>query len=668
MSEKDIIKEIETLREAIEYHNHRYYVLDDPVTSDAEYDLLMVKLEDLEKKYPALITPDSPTQRVGAKPLLEFGTVAHTIPMLSLQNAFESKGVEEFDERLKRLLDTTEELEYVAEPKMDGLAVEIVYVDGRYVQASTRGDGTTGEDVTQNIRTIRTIPMRLQKVHGIEVPSRLEVRGEVYIPIDAFETLNKERGKLGEQLFANPRNAAAGSVRQLDPKVTVTRPLDIFCYGVGAVEGVSFGTHKETLERLNELGLKVNPLIKVCRGIKETLAYFTDIEKRRDDLPYEVDGIVIKVNDLQLQEKLGTLTRSPRWALAYKFKPRQAVTRVKEIIVNIGRTGAVTPLALLEPVKVGGVMIERSTLHNQDEIDRKDVRAGDWVVIQRAGDVIPKVVSVIKERRSGNEKPFRIPSTCPLCGSTIVKEGAIHRCTGGLSCSAQVKELISHFVSKGGMNIEGLGEKQVAQLIKEGLIKDVSDLYYLDKEDILNLERFADKSAQNMIDAIESSKRTTLPKLIFALGIRQVGEHMALVLAEEFGSLENLIGADEERLLPIREIGPETAESIVAFFKQNKNIKVIKKLKEAGVHYPVERKKEGRLSGKSFLFTGGLHEFSRDEASGLVQAEGGKVVSSVSKNLDYLVVGEKPGSKVDKAKKLGLKMISEEEFKKLLGQ
>lgn len=668
MSEQDIIKEIETLREEIEAHNHRYYVLDDPIVSDAEYDLLMVKLEALEKKYPELITPDSPTQRVGAKPLEQFGTIAHTIPMLSLQNAFESKGVEEFDERLKKLLNTKEELEYVAEPKMDGLAVEIVYVDGIYTQASTRGDGTIGEDVTQNIRTIRTIPMRLQKVHGIELPSRLEVRGEVYIPIDAFETLNKERGRGGEQLFANPRNAAAGSVRQLDPKVTVTRPLDIFCYGIGVVEGITFSSHLGTLEALKRWGFKINPFIKVCKGVKDILAYYADLEARREDLPYEVDGVVMKVNDLQLQDRLGTLTRSPRWALACKFKPRQAVTRVKGITVNIGRTGAVTPLAFLEPVKVGGVTIERSTLHNQDEIDRKDVRAGDWVVIQRAGDVIPKVVSVIKERRTGKEKPFHMPLTCPLCESKIVKEGAIHRCTGGLSCSAQVKESIIHFVSKGGMNIEGLGEKQVTQLIKEGLIKDVADLYDINKEDILNLERFADKSAQNMIDAIESSKRTTLPRLIFALGIRQVGEHMALVLAEEFGSFENLIAADMEKLLSIKEIGPESAASIVSFFKQEQNKRVIKKLKEAGVHYSVEPKKEGGLSGKSFLFTGGLHAFSREEASGFVQAEGGKVASGVSRNVDYVVVGEKPGSKADKAKKLDLKMISEEEFKKLVGQ
>jgi DNA ligase (NAD+) len=668
MDKNGVTKTIEKLREEIAYHNYRYYVLDNPVISDAEYDLLMVKLEELEKEHPELITPDSPTQRVGAKPLEQFGTVSHTIPMLSLQNAFEGKGVEEFEERIKRFLGTGEELEYVTEPKMDGLAVEIVYVEGKFTQASTRGDGYTGEDVTQNIKTIRSVPMRLQSVRDGVLPRRLEVRGEVFIPISDFEKLNKKRGAAGEQLFANPRNAAAGSLRQLDPQVTSARPLDIFCYGVGVVEGITFSSHLETLEGLKGWGLKVNPHIKVCRGVKEVIAYYIDMEERRDDLPYEVDGVVMKVNSLQLQDRLGTLTRSPRWALAYKFKPRQKVTRVKDITVNVGRTGALTPTAILEPVRVGGVTIERSTLHNQDEVDRKDVRIGDWVVIQRAGDVIPEVVSVIKDRRRGTEKPFRIPTLCPLCGSKVVKDGAIHKCTGGLSCSAQVKESILHFVSKGGMDIEGLGEKHVIQLIEEGLIEDVADIYAIGKDDIVRLDRFADKSAQNLIDAIEKSKRTTFPKLIYALGIRQVGEHMAMVLAEEFGSLDNLMTADAERLISIKEIGPETAESIVAFLKEDKNKRVIGKLKEAGISYPVTRKKEGRLSGKTFLFTGALQGCTRGEASEMVQSEGGSIASSVSRNIDYVVVGEDPGSKLEKAERLGLEIISEDEFMKLLGK
>ncbi|MFQ5901295.1 MAG: NAD-dependent DNA ligase LigA [Thermodesulfobacteriota bacterium] len=669
MFEKDIIEKINRLREEIEYHNHKYYTLDNPIISDAEYDVLMRNLEGLEEDYPHLIIPDSPTQRIGAEPLEAFGTITHTLPMLSLQNALNHEEVHGFDERVRKLLSTDKEIEYVAEPKMDGLAVELIYIDGVYSGASTRGDGYTGEDVTQNLKTIRSIPMRLfQESKDRIIPSRLEVRGEVFIPIEAFEQLNKDREKKGESLFANPRNAAAGSVRQLDPRIAATRPLDIFCYGVGNIEGVRFTTHIETMETLKEWGLKVNPFIAVCNGVQEVIDYHRKMEKKRDSLSCELDGVVIKVNSLELQDRLGVLTRSPRWAIAYKFKPRQETTRIREITVNVGRTGAVTPVALLEPVRVGGVTIERSTLHNQDEIDRKDVREGDWVLIQRAGDVIPKIVMVIKERRTGGETPFYISDVCPLCGSTVVKNGAIYRCTGGLSCPAQLKETIRHFVSKRAMDIEGLGEKHVVQLIKNGLIKDVADLYYLEMDDMLSLERFADKSAENLLNAVEKSRHTTLSRLIYALGLRQVGEHIARVLAENFRNIESLMAADMESLLKIKEIGPETAESIVTFFKQENNRRVIDKLKDAGIEFPVEVKQKGRFSDKTFLFTGALKSFTREEAKKIVELEGGKVAISVNRNVDYLVAGGKPGSKYERAIAIGIEIVSEEEFRKLLGE
>ncbi|MFQ5901483.1 MAG: NAD-dependent DNA ligase LigA [Thermodesulfobacteriota bacterium] len=670
MSEKEIIEELKRIREEIGYHNYRYYTLDNPIISDAKYDLLMQRLEELEKQYPHLITPDSPTQRVGARPLETFGTITHTFPMLSLQNALNAEDLRGFDERVRKLLDTNEKIEYVAEPKMDGLAVELIYIDGVYSGASTRGDGYTGEDVSQNLKTVRPVPMRLMKESGAfhSVPSRLEVRGEVFMPVDAFEELNRKRGEKGEPLFANPRNAAAGSIRQLDPRMTADRPLDIFCYGVGDVQGATFETHMEALESLKRLGFKVNPLIEVCNGVEGVIDYHRKIEDKREDLPYELDGVVIKVNSLRLQERLGVLTRSPRWAVAYKFKPRQETTRIREIKVNVGRTGAVTPLALLEPVRLGGVTIERCTLHNQDEIDRKDIKIGDCVVIQRAGDVIPKIVTVIKERRTGKETPFCTPDLCPLCNSTVIKDGAIYRCTGGLSCPAQLKETIRHFASKRAMNIEGLGEKHVVQLIEKGLIEDVADLYRLERKDIAALERFADKSAENLLDAIGKSKKTTLSRLIYALGIRHVGEHIARVLARSFNKLEALMDADIDNLLEIKEIGPETAESIITFFKQTENKRVIKKLKEAGVEFPVELERGGRLSGKTFLFTGALKSFTREEAKRFVESEGGKTATSVSRNIDYVVVGEEPGSKYDLAKKLGIKIISEEEFGELLNK
>ena len=684
MNEKEAIKELEKLREEINYHNHRYYILDSPVISDAEYDRLFKKLQELENNFPHLITPDSPTQRVGAMPLDEFKTIAHTIPMLSLNNANNVEEAREFDERVKRFLETKEEIEYVAEPKMDGLAIELVYVDGLFTAGSTRGDGYTGEDVTLNLRTVKSIPLRLLnktvekvKVEGggtlpLPIPARLEVRGEVFIPIKEFERLNREREERGEPAFANPRNAAAGSIRQLDSKITAMRPLDIYCYGIGALEGAKFKTHWEILHTLKGWGLKVNPFIKICKGIDEVIKYHEDMEEKRDRIPYELDGVVVKVNSLDLQDRLGILTRSPRWAVAYKFKARQETTRVKDIIVGVGRTGALTPVAILEPVEVGGVTVERATLHNQDEVDRKDVRVGDTVVVQRAGDVIPEVVMVIKEKRTGSEKPFRLPEKCPLCGSAVVKEGAIHRCTGGLSCPAQLKEGIRHFAAKRAMNIEGLGDKHIDQFVEKGVIKDMADLYSLKKEDIAELERWADKSAQNLLDQIEKSKDTTLARMIYALGIRQVGEHMAKVLANNFGSLDELMKASYDNLMEIHEIGPETAESIVTFLKEGHNRNVIEKLKRAGVKSPLtplfQRGVRGdlRFKGNQFVLTGTLSGFTRGEAKELIESLGGRITSSVSKNTDYVIAGAEPGSKYDKAVELGIKILNEEEFKDLL--
>ncbi len=672
MDEKEALKEITRLKGEINYHNYRYYVLDNPVVTDAEYDRLMRRLEELEAKFPQFVSPDSPTQRVGAAPLSAFGTVKHSVPMLSLKNAFSSDEAAEFDERIKRYLkaDLSEDIEFAVEPKMDGLAVELVYEDGLFTKGSTRGDGYTGEDVTLNLRTVRTIPLHLAPdIRKKAVPpKRLEVRGEVFLPLESFKKLNSEREKKGEQVFANPRNAAAGSLRQLDPKVTASRPLDIFCYGLGSVEGVEFRTHFESLEFLRSMGLKVNPFVKVVKGIKGVLKYHEEMERKREELDYELDGVVIKVNSLELQERLGVLTREPRWALAYKFAPKQESTRVVDIEVGVGRTGALTPVAVLEPISVGGVTIEHATLHNQDEVDRKDVRVGDYVVVQRAGDVIPEVAYVIKEKRPAHTKPFLMPVKCPVCSSAVEKDGAIHFCTGGLACSAQLKESIRHFGSKRAMDIEGLGGMHVDQFVEAGKIKDVADIYYLKKDDILGLERWAEKSADNLLNAIKNSKRPTLERLIFALGIRGVGEHMARVLSGRFGDLESLMGATEEELLDTHEIGPETAASIREFFREPHNIKVIDKLKKAGVEFPARKKKEGgKFSGLVFLFTGTLESFTRDEAKDIVEAGGGEAASGVSKKVDFVVAGAEAGSKLEKAKELGLKIIDEKEFKRMAG-
>lgn len=679
MTKSEAIKHIEFLREEINRHNYLYYILDSPEISDAEYDRLMRELEELEKKFPGLVTPDSPTQRVGAAPMEEFGTVKHTIPMISLQNAFSEEEALEFDSRVKRFLHTTDDIEYVAEPKIDGLAIELVYENGVFVAGSTRGDGETGENVTQNLRTIKTIPLKLRKLPPAspvpkgEMPDlfpallpRLEVRGEVYMKISDFNRLNKRREEAGETVFANPRNASAGSVRQLDSHVTAERPLDIFCYGAGVVEGLKLSTHWDTLEALKGQGFKVNPLIKKCRNIGEALRYHREIEEKREKLDYEIDGVVLKVNSLRLQEELGEISRSPRWAIAYKFPPRQETTKLMNIEVGVGRTGALTPIAIMKPVNVGGVTVSRATLHNQDEINRKDIRISDTVVIQRAGDVIPEVVMVVKSKRTGDEKPYVMPDICPSCGAHVVKDEVVWRCPN-VSCPAQVKESIRHFASKAGMDIEGLGYRHIEQMVDKGMIKDPADLFYLTKDDILKLDRFAEKSARNIIDAINISRNTTLPRLIYSLGIRDVGEHTAKLLSHEFGTLDALQNANYKDLIKIREIGPEVAKSILAFFAEERNLKLLEKLLKGGITYKAEKAvKGGALEGKIFVFTGTLRGSTRDEAEKLVEASGGRATSSVSKRTDFVVAGEEAGSKLDKARELGVKIITEEEFRKMI--
>ena len=669
MNREEAKARIEKLREEINEANYYYYVLDSPRISDAAYDRLMKELEKLEAQFPDLVTPDSPTQRVGAAPLEEFETVTHTTPMLSLNNAFEEVEVREFDQRVKKLLKTEENIEYVIEPKLDGLAVELVYLDGMFVIGSTRGDGVNGENVTQNLKTIHAIPLQMVKKELKKVPNRLEVRGEVYLGKKEFKELNRKREESGEPLFANPRNAAAGSCRQLDSKITAQRPLSIFCYGVGAVEGWEFTTHWDILQMLRKWGLKVNLESRLCRSIEEVMEVYKKIKDRREDLPYEIDGTVIKVNRIDLQEKLGAVSRSPRWALAYKFEAHQETTVIEDIIVQVGRTGTLTPVAVMKPVRVGGVEVSRATLHNMDEIEKKDIRIGDIVVVQRAGDVIPEVVMAIKEERTGKEKKFVMPDQCPVCGSEVMREEgeAAHRCLG-MSCSAKLKESIKHFASKRAMDIEGLGDKLVDQLVEKGLVKDVADLYSLSKDDLASLERMADKSARNIIDALNESKNASLGKVVYALGIRHVGEHLAKVLVDHLGSMEKLTAATEEELTQIREVGPEVATSIRKFFQQKGNLEVIQRLKKAGVRFeqPVARKKKD-MEGKTFVFTGSLATFTREEAERLVEERGGKASSSVSRKTDYVVAGDTAGSKMDKARALGVTVLSEKEFRKLLG-
>jgi DNA ligase (NAD+) len=626
-----------------------------------------------------LLTPDSPSQRVGAAPLEKFETVRHRLPMISLENAFSEGEVREFEERLQRFLCSRETLQYVLEPKVDGCAIELVYEQGRFRVGSTRGDGVRGENVTQNLKTIHTIPLKIL-TREEPAPELLEVRGEVYMDLSEFKKLNEQRLSQGEPAFANPRNAAAGSLRQLDPSITAARPLKIFCYGVGEVRGHSFASHWEVLQTLKTWGFRVSDLIEQGEGIGSAIAYHRRLEQQRHGLPYEIDnmvikalpfeidGIVIKVDFLSLQERLGAKARSPRWALAYKFAATQETTRVLDIVVNVGRTGAVTPMAVMQPVALGGVTVSRATLHNEDEVARKDVRVGDWVLVQRAGDVIPEVVKVISERRTGQEKPFQIPKLCPACGTTLVRPPGekVTRCPNRDCFGAQTRAIM-HFASKGGMDIDGLGEKIIRQLVSAGLVREVSDLYRLTEGDLLPLERFAEKSAQNLIQAIERSKKVALHRLINALGIRYVGEATARILARHFQSLEGLINASRDELLQVEEVGEQVAASIREYFDDPRHQEMLLRL-QAEVEVKTEAPETGPLAGKTFVFTGGLAHISREEAKAQVTARGGKVSSSVSAKTDYVVVGADPGSKRPKAVELGVPLLDESAFAELIGR
>lgn len=659
-------KKIEALRRDIEYHNYRYHVLDDPEISDPEYDTLFQELQRLEKKHPELVTPDSPTQRVGAAPLEEFGTVTHHIPMLSLENAMNEEEFRAFDERIRRGLNITGDVTYVAEPKLDGLAVELVYENRILKNGSTRGDGITGEDITQNLRTVRSIPLRLRD--GPPLLPLLEVRGEVFMEKEGFLRLNKKRLDEGEPPFANPRNAAAGSLRQLDSAITARRPLKFFCYELGWVSGITFSTHWEALEKVKEWGLPVSPNIRLRQGIHEVIEYFREWEKKRESLPYEIDGVVVKLNAFASRERLGIRSRSPRWAIAGKFKAQQATTVVEDIEASVGRTGAITPVAHLRPANVGGVVVGRATLHNQDEIDRKDVRIGDTVLIQRAGDVIPEVIKVILNKRPSETKRYLLPETCPACGGEVVRpEGeAVARCQN-VACPAQVKGRIEHFASKRAMDIDGLGTKLIDQMVETGLLKSFADIYYLQQEDVASLERMAEKSAQNLMTAIDRRRKTTLARFLYGLGIRNVGEHLAQVLARQIKTLDAIMEASIAELECIDEVGPIVAESIARFFQNEENRKVIQRCLDGGVELePSEEEGTGPLTERTFVFTGALKKLSRHEAQETVQRLGGRASTSVSATTDYLVAGPRAGSKLKKAKELGIEVLSEEEFLKMI--
>ena len=666
---RQIVHKVEALRKTLHRHNYRYYVLDDPEISDAEYDRLMQELKQLEETYPQLISPDSPTARVGAPALEKFDTLVHSIPMLSLDNGFNDADILEFDRRVKRNLDARDEILYTAEPKMDGVAVELIYENGKLAAASTRGDGVTGELITSNVKTIQTVPLVMQTDALPVVPTRFEIRGEVFIGLEAFKKLNEERVEQQLPPFANPRNAAAGSLRQLDSKITASRPLEIFFYGIGIIENLEFQSHSELLESLKKWGFRINALIRPAISIEAVLDYYHELSQKRHQLPYDIDGVVVKVDSLLMQRRLGSTSKSPRWAIAYKFKAIQETTIIEAIEIQVGRTGVLTPVAHLKPVNIGGVMVSRATLHNEDEINKKDIRIGDTVLAQRAGDVIPEVVKVITSKRDGRETRFKMPPKCPVCGASVIRmEGeAASRCINS-NCSAQIKERIKHFASKGAFDIDGLGDKLVEQLVDKELLSTFADIFNLTEGILSELERMGVKSAANLKNAIESSKSISFARFLFALGIRHVGEHVATLLADHFSDLHSLITSSREKLEAIEGIGPIVAESVASYFKQAENRRTISQILDSGVKIEAAvRKKTGKLTDRVFVLTGALQNFTRSEAKALIEAAGGKVSGSVSGRTDYVVAGDSPGSKLERARELGVEIIDEAMLSKMLG-
>lgn len=657
------------LRQQINYHNYQYYVLDEPEIPDSEYDRLMLELQQLEADYPALITQDSPTQRVGAQPLKSFAEVVHEVPMLSLGNAFSEEDMLDFAARIKKQLGNAESISYAAEPKLDGLAISLRYEHGLLTQAATRGDGKRGEDVTSNVRTIHSIPLRLL---GTDWPEVLEVRGEIFMPKRGFDALNQRARSKGEKTFANPRNAAAGSLRQLDPAVTATRPLAFYCYGYGAVSGGDLAsTYSGCISKLKNLGIPASPELAVLQDVSACMDYFRQLGERRDGLDYDIDGVVFKLNELAQQAALGFVSRAPKWAIACKFPAQEALTRVEEVEFQVGRTGAITPVARLEPVSVGGVTVSNATLHNMDEVEKKDVRKGDTVYVRRAGDVIPEVVRVLKERRPVDARPVILPLHCPVCDSDVIRteSEAIARCSGGLYCAAQRKEAIRHFSSRLAMDIEGLGDKLVQQLVEQGLVNDPADLYSLTLDQLARLERMGEKSARNLLDALESSKHTSLSRFLYALGIREVGEATSQALARRFGSLQVLQEANEEALQQTPDVGPVVAAHVAGFFRQRHNQEVIDKLLAAGIHWQDTESavipEKLLLSGKTFVLTGSLSK-PREQIKSMLEGMGAKVTGSISSKTDYLVAGEAAGSKLGKAKSLGIAILDEAALEQLV--